>query len=79
DRLSAAVTVRAEGDQDDSDGFAPVVRDGFVVANLTGSWALTEQVTLTARVENLTDEAHQQVFGYGEPGRSAYVGLRLRY
>lgn len=79
DRLSAALTVRAEGDQDDSDGFAPVVRDGFVVANLTGSWALTEQVTLTARVENLTDEAHQQVFGYGEPGRSAYVGLRLRY
>ncbi len=79
ERLSAALTVRAESDQDDSDGFAEVVRDGFVTANLSGSWALTEQVALTGRIENLTDEAYQQVFGYGEPGRSAYVGLRLRY
>ncbi|SFS33510.1 TonB-dependent receptor plug domain-containing protein [Brevundimonas viscosa] len=79
ERLSAAVTVRAESDQDDSDGFAAVVRDGFVTASLAGSYVLTEQVTLTARIENLTDEAYQQVFGYGEPGRSAYVGLRLRY
>jgi len=55
------------------------VRDGFVAANLSGSYALTEQVTLTGRIENLMDEGYQQVFGYGEPGRSAYVGLRLRY
>lgn len=79
ERLSAALTVRAESEQDDSDGFAPMVRDGFVAANLSGSYALTEQVTLTGRIENLTDEGYQQVFGYGEPGRSAYVGLRLRY
>lgn len=79
DRLSAAVTVRAESDQDDSDGFAPATRDAFVVANLSGSYVLTEQVTLTARIENLADEGYQQVFGYGEPGRSGYVGLRLRY
>jgi vitamin B12 transporter len=74
-RLSAALTVRAESDQDDAGG----VREGFVVAHLAGSWALNEAVTLTGRVENLTDEAYQQVFGYGEPGRSGYVGLRLRY
>ena len=34
---------------------------------------------ITVWIENLTDEGYQQVFGYGEPGRSAYVGLRLRY
>ena len=79
DRLSVALTVRAECDQDDSDGFAAVVRDGFVASNLSGSYALTEQVALTGRIENLTDEAYQQVFGYGEPGRSGYLGLRLRY
>ena len=77
--LSAALTVRAESDQADSDGLAGVTREGFVTANLSGSYVLTEQVTLTARIENLTDEAYQQVFGYGEPGRSAYFGLRLRY
>lgn len=75
DRLSGALTVRAEGDQDDAGG----VRDGFVTANLNGSYALTEAATLSVRIENLTDEHYQQVFGYGEPGRSGYVGIRLRY
>ncbi|MDP3802233.1 TonB-dependent siderophore receptor [Brevundimonas sp.] len=75
DRLSGALTVRAEGDQDDAGG----VREGFVTASLNGSYALTGAVTLTGRIENLGDERYQQVFGYGEPGRSAYVGIRLRY
>ncbi|MFN3558429.1 MAG: TonB-dependent receptor plug domain-containing protein [Brevundimonas sp.] len=75
DRLSGALTVRAEGDQDDSGG----VRDGFVTANLNAAYDLTDKVTLTARVENLADEQYQQVLNYGEPGRSGYVGIRLRY
>ncbi|RZJ95853.1 MAG: TonB-dependent receptor [Brevundimonas sp.] len=75
DRLSGALTVRAESDQDDAGG----VRHGFVTANLSAAYALTERVSLTARVENLADERYQQVLGYGEPGRSAYVGIRLRY
>jgi vitamin B12 transporter len=75
ERLSGALTVRGEGDQDDAGG----VREAFVTANLNGSYALTEAVTLTVRLENLTDERYQQVFGYGEPGRSGYVGIRLRY
>ncbi|MCW0047645.1 TonB-dependent receptor [Brevundimonas sp. BT-123] len=79
DRLSGALTVRAEGDQDDSGGFSIVARDGFVTANLNAAYELTGQVTLTARIENLGDEHYQQVFGYGEPGRSGYVGIRLRY
>ena len=71
--------MRAEGDQDDSGGFSTVVRKGFVTANLNAAYQLTDQVTLTARIENLADEHYQQVFGYGEPGRSGYVGIRLRY
>jgi len=75
ERLSGALTVRGESDQEDSGG----VREAFVTANLNGAWALTNKVTLTARIENLTDEGYQQVLGYGEPGRSGYVGIRLRY
>ncbi|VXC08734.1 TonB-dependent siderophore receptor [Brevundimonas sp. G8] len=75
DRVSGALTVRAEGDQADAGG----VREGFVTANLNAAYELTDQVTLTARIENLSDEHYQQVFGYGEPGRSGYVGIRLRY
>lgn len=74
-RLSGALTVRAEDDQDDAGG----VREGFVTANLNASYALTPNVDLTARVENLADERYQQVLFYGEPGRSGYVGIRLRY
>ena len=75
ERLSGALTVRAEGDQDDSGG----VRESFVTANLNAAYQLTSAVALTARIENLADEDYQQVLGYGEPGRSAYVGVRLRY
>ncbi len=75
ERLSGALTVRAEGDQDDAGG----VREGFVTANLNAAYQLTEAVALTARIENLADERYQQVLGYGEPGRSGYVGVRLRY
>ena len=75
DRLSGALTVRAEGDMDDSGG----VRDGFVTANLNAAYVLTDNVVLTARVENLADERYQQVLGYGEPGRTGYLGIRLRY
>ena len=75
ERLTGALTVRSESDMLDSGG----ERDGFVTANLNAAWALTEQVSLTARVENLADEQYQQLLGYGEPGRSGYVGVRLRY
>lgn len=75
ERFSGALTVRAEGDQDDAGG----VRDGFVTSHLNGSYAFTDRVTLTARVENPVDERYQQVLGYGEPGRSGFVGIRLRY
>ena len=74
-RLSGALTVRGEGDQDDAGG----IRPGFITANLNGAWVLTEAVTLTVRLENLADRRYQQVFGYGEPGRSGFVGIRLRY
>ncbi|MBX9708287.1 MAG: TonB-dependent receptor [Caulobacteraceae bacterium] len=74
-RLSGALTIRAESDQDDAGG----VRDSFITANLNVTYRLTDSVDLTARVENLADERYQQVLGYGEPGRSAYVGVRLRY
>jgi vitamin B12 transporter len=40
---------------------------------------VTSSVSLTARIDNLADRHVQQVFGYGEPGRSGYVGIRLRY
>lgn len=80
DRLKGSLTVRAEGEQADADPstFSPARRDGFTAADLTGSWALTDRIDLTARVVNLTDETYQQSLGYGEASRGLFVGFRLR-
>ena len=75
DRLSARLTVRAESDQPDSGG----TRDGFVTADVFGAYALNPSVEMTARIDNLADERFQRVLGYGEPGRTVSVGVRLRY
>ena len=39
---------------------------------------VNDHVSLTARVENLADQRFQEIFGFGEPGRAVYVGVRLR-
>ena len=75
DRLSTRLTVRAESDQPDSGG----TRDGFVTADVFGAYALNPSVEMTARIDNLADERFQRVLGYGEPGRTVSVGVRLRY
>jgi vitamin B12 transporter len=76
----AALTLRGESSQSDTDrdGFSRVVRKGFVTADLAGSYRLNARVAFTARVENLADESYQETFGYAEPGRAAYIGVKLR-
>jgi vitamin B12 transporter len=76
----AALTVRAESSQSDTDrdGFSRIVRKGFATADLAGSYRLNERVTFTARLENLADEDYQETFGYAEAGRALYVGFKLR-
>jgi len=75
-----AVTVRAEGEQADIDpaSFTRTTREGFVVVNVANAWTIANGLELTARIDNLADQPFQEVFGYGEFGRAAYVGLRIR-
>ena len=54
------------------------VLDGWTRADLAARYALSERLELYGRVENVTDEDYQDVFGYGTPGRSAFAGLRVR-
>jgi len=79
-KWGASLSARAEGDQADvdRDGFTRLRRAGFVVADLAGSYRLDDHVTLTARIENLTDKRYEETFGFNEPGRAVYVGFRLR-
>lgn len=78
-KLDAALTVRAESSQADTDldGFSPVIRPGFATADLAAGYALNDRVRLTARIENLVDAHYQEAFGFGRPGRTIYVGVKL--
>jgi vitamin B12 transporter len=77
--FDAALTVHGEDDDVDVglDGFTPVARPGFAVADMAGGYALSKHIRLTARVANLTGEHYEDAFGFGEPGRTFLVGVRL--
>ena len=74
--LSGAILVRYNGEEANTDG---TTLDGWTRVDLTGSYDLTDSIELFGRVENLFDEQYQQILGYGTPGLSGSIGLRLRY
>jgi len=74
--FSGAVLVQYNSKEANTDGSK---LDSWTRIDLTGSYDLNETVELYGRVENLLDEEYQQILGYGTPGLSGSVGLRLRY
>lgn len=51
---------------------------GHTLVALRARLPVTDGVELYGRVENLLDEAYETVFHYGQPGRAAFLGARLR-
>ncbi|KMS54840.1 TonB-denpendent receptor [Novosphingobium barchaimii LL02] len=51
---------------------------GNVVVGLRGAFAVTQNVEIYGRIENLFDEHYEVVRTYGTPGRSAYAGVRVK-
>jgi vitamin B12 transporter len=45
------------------------------VINLTTHFALSREVALTARIDNVLDRQYQTAYGYNQSGRAAYVGI----
>ena len=83
DRGSATLTVRYNGDMTDRDFSAfparTVTLKSFTLVNLAGAWKLTDHIDVFGRVENLTDESYQEVYGFNAAGRAAYAGVRARF
>ncbi|HQK08273.1 MAG TPA: TonB-dependent receptor, partial [Spirochaetota bacterium] len=52
-----------------------VTLDGYFKADIAAHYALTPQLTIHAKAENITDKKYQQTCGYAMPQRSYYVGL----
>ncbi len=73
DRADAILTLRAQSKAADVDG---TIRP-FAVADIAGSYKLTDHIRLTGRVENLANTHYQEAFGYGEPGIAVYAGFKI--
>lgn len=77
--LSMGASVTLVGDSEDIDDFgSPVQNDGFTVTDIRASFPLGQQAELYARIENLFDTRYETVFNYGQPGRTATAGVRLK-
>jgi vitamin B12 transporter len=51
--------------------------DSFTVVNLSGSYKWNKYLSLFGRIENLTDESYEEVFGFTSPGVAGYAGINL--
>lgn len=74
--FSGAVLLRYNGSETNTD---TTTLDSWLRVDLTGRYALSERVEVYGRIENLFDEDYQQILGYGTPGLSGSLGIRLRY
>ncbi|PNU01993.1 TonB-dependent receptor plug domain-containing protein [Novosphingobium guangzhouense] len=74
-RLGADVSVGG-GRYDDIANMQYV--SGNAVVGLRGAFAVTDNVEVYGRIENLFDEHYELVRTYGTPGRSAYAGIRVK-
>ena len=53
--------------------------DSYLTVDLAANYALTEMVSLFGRIENLTDEDYEEIYGYGTPDRSIYGGAKVLF
>jgi outer membrane cobalamin receptor len=53
------------------------VNDGYAVTNLGAAWRTVPWISVEGRILNLFDTAYEEVLGYPNPGRTAYVGVRV--
>lgn len=74
-RFSGTLLTRYNGEESDPNGTV----DSWTRVDVAGTWKTSESVEVFARVENLFDEQYQQVLGYGTPGLSGHLGVRLQF
>lgn len=54
--------------------FSRVELDNYTLLNLAVSFNATENFRIFARAENILDEDYEEVWGFGTPGISGYIG-----
>ena len=75
--LSVGGTVTMVGDSFDDVGNTTRL-DGYALAGVRAELPINDQIAVYGRVDNLTDTRYETIAGYGNYGRAAYGGVRLR-
>lgn len=84
-RTSGSLTLAVDynGQQQDlaflSFGTTRVTLRDYTLVRLAGNYALTRNISLTARVENLLDQDYEEVFSYRPSGRAFYAGIQASF
>ncbi len=50
--------------------------DAYTVADVHVTWRLARDLSVQAKLNNLTDRAYETTYGYNQPGRALYLTLR---
>jgi len=58
---------------------ARVTLRDYTLVRLAGQYAITRNLSLTARAENLLDQDYEEVFSYRPSGRAFYAGVQARF
>ena len=72
---SGSIIARYNGSESSSYGKI----NSWIRFDINGSYRLSNSNELYFRIENLLDEEYQQIFGYGTPERSGFIGLRVKF
>lgn len=75
-RWSAGVTLEGQGDRQD---FADTTLDAYLLTHLRANWYLTPDLTLRAKLDNVTDKDYQQANGFNTQGRYAEAQLSYQF
>ena len=61
---------------DRSDGFGTTLNE-YTVMDGSFSYAITDDLSVSLRAENLTNKAYSDIVGYRSAGRTLYLGLNV--
>ena len=75
--LSLFTELRFKGARNDFGTSDTVRLEGYLLWNAAGQWQVSPGIELIGRIDNIADNDYQEIWGFGTPGRSAYVGLRF--
>jgi vitamin B12 transporter len=56
-----------------------VTLDSFTLVNVSGSYQISDSLTVFARIENLLDEDYEEIYGFSSQGQGAYAGIRYNF